>query len=75
MIQVKECILNKLISHYEDLKRAFRYLKIEKNVDSLEKGFKLILKNFKKLLEEEGIKEMNCVGEKFDPCRNIVTSD
>ena len=30
----------------------------------------MIIRNFEKLLEEEGIKPMNCKGEKFDPYKH-----
>ncbi|TFG00132.1 MAG: nucleotide exchange factor GrpE [Promethearchaeota archaeon] len=67
-----EGILRKLVSHFDDLKRT------EKVVDSIdadehiEKGFKMILKNFEKLLKEEGIEPIECEGEKFDPYKHEV---
>ena len=40
--------------------------------EGTEKGLEIITKNFKKLLEEEGVKPMDCVGEKFDPYQHEV---
>jgi len=62
-----EKILRKLIQHYDDLIRALNMLEVIENGESMKKGFKLLVKNFEKLLEEEGVRPMNCEGEKFDP--------
>ena len=62
-----EKILKKLIQHYDDLIRALNILEVIENGESMKKGFKLLVKNFEKLLEEEGVRPMNCEGEKFDP--------
>ena len=62
-----EKILKKLIQHYDDLIRALNILEVIENGESMKKGFKLLVKNFEKLLEEEGVRAMNCEGEKFDP--------
>ncbi len=65
-----ERILKKLINHYDDLKRAKKVINALKVEDSVKKGFEMITKNFKKLLEEEGVKAMKCEGEKFDPYKH-----
>lgn len=62
-----EKILKKLIQHYDDLIRALNMLEVIENGESMKKGFELLIKNFEKLLEEEGVRPMNCEGEKFDP--------
>ncbi len=64
---VTEKILKKLIQHYDDLIRALNILEVIENGESMKKGFELLVKNFEKLLEEEGVRPMNCEGEKFDP--------
>jgi len=69
-LYVKEKILKKLIDHYEDLLRASEILDNSENGESMKKGFKMIIKNFKKSLEEEGVKPMNSEGEKFDPYKH-----
>ncbi|NHJ22530.1 MAG: nucleotide exchange factor GrpE [Candidatus Lokiarchaeota archaeon] len=68
--RVKEDMLKKLIKHYEDLLRAFNVLEIIDKGESVKKGFKMIVDNFEKLLEEEGVSPMNPEGEKFDPYKH-----
>ena len=67
---VRENILKKLIKHYDDLVRALNMLEIIENGESIKKGFELLVKNFEKLLKEEGVEAMNCEGEKFDPYKH-----
>jgi molecular chaperone GrpE len=68
--RVKEEILKKSIKHYEDLLRAFNVLDLLENGESVKKGFKMIIKNFEKFLEDEGVKPMHCEGKKFDPYKH-----
>ncbi len=68
--RVKEDILKKLIKHYEDLLRAFNVLDLIEKGESVKKGFKMIVKNFEKFLEDEGVKPMLSEGEKFDPYKH-----
>jgi len=67
-----ENILKKLIQHYDDLNRTLSGLKRLENGDSISKGFELTVKNFEKILKEEGIEPMNCEGQKFDPYKQEV---
>ncbi len=67
---VMEAILKKLIDHYDDLIRALNLLKVLENMDGIKNGFEIIVKNFEKLLTEEGVKPMNSEGEKFDPYKH-----
>lgn len=62
-----DTMLKKLIDHYDDLVRALNLLKMLENVDGIKKGFEIIVKNFDKILSEEGVRHMNSEGEKFDP--------
>ena len=64
---VMDTMLKKLIDHYDDLVRALNLLQMLENVDGIKKGFEIIVKNFDKILSEEGVKPMNSEGEKFDP--------
>ena len=64
---VRENILKKLVQHYDDLIRALNMLELIENGESIKKGFEMLVKNLKKLLQEEGVEAMNCEGEKFDP--------
>ncbi len=67
---VKENILKKLVQHHDDLIRALNMLEIIENGESIKKGFELLIKNFEKLLKEEGVEALNCEGEKFDPYKH-----
>ncbi|MFX0106182.1 MAG: nucleotide exchange factor GrpE, partial [Candidatus Hodarchaeota archaeon] len=67
---VMESMLKKLIDHYDDLVRALNLLKMLKDIDGIKNGFELIVRNFEKLLAEEGVKPMNSEGEKFDPYKH-----
>ena len=67
---VLETMLIKLIDHYDDLVRALNLLQMLENVDGIKKGFEIIVKNFDKILSEEGAKPMNSEGEKFDPYKH-----
>ena len=69
-LQVKEEMLKKLIKHYEDLHRALKVLDSLKKGESVKKGFKMIVDNFEKFLEDEGVKPMHSEGEKFDPYKH-----
>ena len=68
--QIKEDMLKKLIKHYEDLLRAFNVLDLVEKGESVKKGFKMIVDNFEKFLENEGVKPMDSEGEKFDPYKH-----
>ncbi len=67
---VLDTMLKKLIDHYDDLVRALNLLKMLEDVDGIKKGFEIIVKNFDKILSEEGVKSMNSEGEKFDPYKH-----
>ncbi len=69
-LRVKEEMLKKLIKHYEDLHRALKVLDSLKMGESVKKGFKMIVENFEKFLEDEGVKPMHSEGEKFDPYKH-----
>jgi len=69
-LRVKEEMLKKLIKHYEDLHRALKVLDSLKKGESVKKGFTMIVENFEKFLEDEGVKPMHSEGEKFDPYKH-----
>lgn len=68
----KEAILRKLISHYDDLMRATEMFDFTEESEGTKQGLAIIIKNFEKLLEEEGVKRMDCVGKQFDPYKHEV---
>lgn len=61
-----ENLILKIIDAYEDLERA---LNSEKSYD-LREGVEMIYKKLKDILEGEGLQEINCEGEKFDPFKH-----
>lgn len=65
-----EKIARKLISHYDDLKRAQKIIETLEDDSSVKQGFQMIVKNFEKILDEEEIKLMECEGKKFDPYKH-----
>ena len=69
---VMEKILIKLVDHYDDLIRALKVLDTLEDGKHMKKGFEMLLKNFEKLLREEGVEPMDCEGEKFDPFKHEV---
>lgn len=64
-------ILLKMVSLFDDFERTIKV------ADSCEKkeliaGLNLIFKNFKKALDEEGVKPINSIGDKFNPYKHEV---
>lgn len=54
----KEKVLLKFIDIYENLQSAYESIKDE--------GLGIVVSQFRKALEEEGVEEINAVGKKFD---------
>lgn len=65
-------ILTKIVNIVDDLDRSIQIL--EKTQDrEIKTGIQMIHKQFHKILQEEGIKEMQCIGKKVDPyCHEII---
>jgi molecular chaperone GrpE len=63
-----ESILKKLIPVFDDLSRSIDSInKGETNdFDILSKGVTMIYEKFQKILSEEGVKEIDCLGKEFD---------
>ena len=75
---VMEKILKKLVSHYDDLERALNLVRVLENMEDVRNGLEIIVKNFEKILEEEGVRAMNAEGEIFDPYKHealVVNED
>jgi molecular chaperone GrpE len=64
---VLEGFLLKLLGHYDDLVRALNLMKMLDGMEGIQKGFEIVVRNFEKIMEEEGIKPMESEGQKFDP--------
>lgn len=64
----KQELVVKLLNILDSLDLALTSTKDEKNEDkSIREGVKLIHKQFKEILEKEGLKKLKVQGEKFDP--------
>lgn len=75
---VMEKILKKLVCHYDDLQRALNLVKVLENMEDVRNGLEIIVKNFEKILEEEGVRAMNAEGDIFDPYKHeamVVNED
>jgi molecular chaperone GrpE len=64
---VLEGLLLKLLGHYDDLMRALNLMKMLEGMEGIQKGFEIVVGNFEKIIEEEGVKPMESEGQKFDP--------
>jgi len=64
----KQELVVKLLGLLDSLDLALHSTRDEKNEDkSIKEGVKLIHRQFKELLEKEGLKKLKVEGEKFDP--------
>jgi molecular chaperone GrpE len=61
-----EGLILKILDVYEDFERA---LETEKS-DDLKEGVEIIYKKLTKILEGEGLQQIQCEGEKFDPFKH-----
>ncbi|MFX1397690.1 MAG: nucleotide exchange factor GrpE [Promethearchaeota archaeon] len=71
-LQATAHILKKIISHHDDLVRSTTALNSIQEADQLKKGLEMVIKNLEKILTDENVVPMNCVGEKFDPYKHEV---
>lgn len=69
---VLEEFLRKLTYHYDDLERALNLLMMLKGAEGIRDGFKIIVKNYEKVLADEGVRSMGSEGKKFDPFKHEV---
>jgi len=65
-----EKVLLKMISHYDDLKRVLKVLDTKDVDESIKKGFEMVVRNYEKILAEEGVRPMNAEGQQFDPYKH-----
>jgi len=65
-------ILMELLKLYDDLQRALDAANGKNDFKSLYQGLQMILNNLKKLLECEGVKQIDAKGEIFDPSKHHV---
>jgi molecular chaperone GrpE len=67
-------LIYRLLSVVDNLERAASYSKNEEHKpESIREGLESILKEFRKILEQEGVSHIKAVGEKFDPyCHEAI---
>ena len=59
-------VISKLLTVLDDFDRALNAMATAQDVESVKQGVDLVNSKFRKILENEGLKEMNVVGETFD---------
>ena len=67
---VLEGFLLKLLSHYDDLVRAWNLMKVLEGMEGIRKGFEIVVRNFEKVIKEEGVVLIESEGQKFDPYKH-----
>lgn len=65
--QTKVELFRKMLTVIDNLERAVEASKSSKEDDPLVEGVEMVLDQFKSLLKEEGVTELEAVGQKFDP--------
>lgn len=61
-----ESIILKVLSIYHDLQRSLAHVDDNDNSNSLKDGLILVMENFKKILDELGVKKIEAKGNEFD---------
>ncbi len=74
MEYAKQDLICQLLSVIDNLERAASYTQNkEHQPETIEEGIKGTLKEFRSILEKEGLKPVKAVGEKFDPhCHEAI---
>jgi len=65
-----EELLNNLLSVVDNLERALDSTKNEKKVKAIKEGINNTLKEFRNILNKEGVKPMKSIGHRFDPYKH-----
>ncbi|MBA2422678.1 MAG: nucleotide exchange factor GrpE [Chitinophagales bacterium] len=60
-------IINALLPVIDDFSRAMRQMEASQDINALQEGVKLIHQKLRNILESKGLKQMNSVGEIFNP--------
>ncbi len=63
----KEDILLKQLGILDILEQAYKSAVTSDNIEAVQKGLELIVQEFLKMISSEGLTEIECMGEKFDP--------
>ncbi|HPG39165.1 MAG TPA: nucleotide exchange factor GrpE [bacterium] len=60
-------IITGLLPVLDDFGRSLEYNQTKGNKETLLEGVLLVYKNLQKVLQDKGLKPMDCAGQKFDP--------
>jgi len=60
-------VLKDFLGVMDDFQRALEANKANNDIDSLKQGFELLYAKIDSLMKNKGLKEMECVGEDFNP--------
>lgn len=61
-----QAVILKLLPVLDDFDRALTAMSTAQDIESVKQGVDLVNNKFRKILENEGLKEMNVIGEPFD---------
>lgn len=61
-----EGFILKVLPVYSDLERALEHVDEANNISSVKEGYKMVFNNFKKVLEDQGVKKIEAKGNAFD---------
>jgi len=65
-----EGLINNLLSVIDNLERALDSTKNEKDTKAIKEGINNTLKEFRNILQKEGVKPMQSIGHRFDPYKH-----
>jgi len=65
-----EGLINNLLSVIDNLERALDSTKNEKDTKAIKEGINYTLKEFRNILQKEGVKPMQSIGHRFDPYKH-----
>ena len=65
-----ERLINNLLSVIDNLERALDSTKNEKDTKAIKEGINNTLKEFRNILQKEGVKPMQSIGHRFDPYKH-----
>ena len=63
----REVTLERMISLNDVMEQALKHSRNASDLDSLKKGFEMVVQEFARLLKSEGVEPLETVGETFDP--------
>lgn len=69
-----EKLISHLIDIIDDLEKAIEAGENTENKEAILEGVEMVLKNFERVLEQEGLQKLECVGKCFDPNLHEILS-